>query len=74
MTSKLAKIQLKKIYEIVENNFNLTPTGMISKLQLHKPQYLTTSCYGHFGRDFNSEKGTFSWESTSSKELFKENT
>ena len=57
-TFETEKIQLQKIYEIVENNFDLTPHGMINNLQLHMPQYLKTSCYGHFGR----ENLGFEWE------------
>jgi len=57
-TFETEKIKLQKIYEIVENNFDITPQGMINNLQLHKPQYLKTACYGHFGR----ENLGFEWE------------
>jgi S-adenosylmethionine synthetase len=65
--------QKAKIIELIKSNFDLSPSGIKNFLKLDQPIYEVTSSYGHFGRDFNSEKGTFSWESTSSKELFKEN-
>ena len=65
--------QKAKIIELIKSNFDLSPSGIKKFLKLDQPIYEVTSSYGHFGRDFNPEKGTFSWESTSSKELFKEN-
>ena len=65
--------QKEKIIELIKSNFDLSPSGIKNFLKLDRPIYEVTSTYGHFGRDFNSEKGTFSWESTHSKELFKEN-
>jgi S-adenosylmethionine synthetase len=50
------KVDLKKIYEFVENNFDFSPANMIRELDLLKPIYKQTACYGHFGRD------EFSWE------------
>ena len=65
--------QKAKIIELIKSNFDLSPSGIKNFLKLDQPIYEVTSTYGHFGRDFNPEKGTFSWESTASKELFKEN-
>ena len=50
------KVEIKKIYEFVENNFNFSPKNMIEELDLLKPKYKDTACYGHFGRS------VFSWE------------
>ena len=50
------KVEIKKIYEFVENNFNFSPKNMIEELDLLKPKYKDTACYGHFGRK------EFSWE------------
>ncbi len=51
------KVSLKKIYEYVENNFNFSPENIIKELDLLKPKYKPTACYGHFGRaDFSWEK------------------
>ncbi len=45
---------------LIRENFDLTPKGIISTLELRKPVYLKTACYGHFGRDESS----FAWERT----------
>lgn len=50
------KVGLKKIYEFVKNNFDFTPANIIKELDLLKPIYKATACYGHFGRK------EFSWE------------
>ena len=50
------KIPLDKIYKFVENNFDFSPSNIIKELDLLKPIYKQTACYGHFGRD------EFSWE------------
>ena len=51
------KIQIEKIYEIVENNFDFSLSSIIKELDLLKPIYSKTACYGHFGRkEFNWEK------------------
>jgi S-adenosylmethionine synthetase len=41
---------------------NLTPRGIREHLQLNRPIYAPTSAYGHFGRDPDEAKGTFTWE------------
>jgi S-adenosylmethionine synthetase len=43
---------------------NLTPRGIREHLRLNRPIYAVTSAYGHFGRDPDDEKGTFTWERT----------
>lgn len=45
------KVNIEKIYEIVDKNFDLTVSGIIHKLDLSKPIYSSLSVYGHFGRD-----------------------
>lgn len=50
-------ISEQKLEEIVRKNFDLTPRGIIKTLDLLKPIYQKTACYGHFGRsDFSWEK------------------
>ncbi len=49
-----------KIAEIIRKLFDLTPKGIIETLDLLKPIYRKTACYGHFGR--NGEE--FTWEKT----------
>jgi S-adenosylmethionine synthetase len=43
---------------------NLTPRGIREHLHLNRPIYVPTSAYGHFGREPDPEKGTFTWEKT----------
>ena len=43
---------------------NLTPRGIREHLKLNRPIYAVTSAYGHFGREPDEEKGTFTWERT----------
>lgn len=50
------KVDLETIYKIVNKNFNFKPQSIINELDLNKPIYAATACYGHFGRDFNWEK------------------
>jgi S-adenosylmethionine synthetase len=38
------------IAEIIRNNFELTPAGIIEMLDLRRPIYRQTAAYGHFGR------------------------
>ena len=57
-TFESARIPVKEIESYVLSNFNLTPSGIISSLNLLKPIYQKTSVYGHFGRE---DQG-FSWE------------
>jgi S-adenosylmethionine synthetase len=52
------KIPEEKISELIFKNFDLTPKGIITYLNLKRPIYKQTSAYGHFGR--NGED--FSWE------------
>lgn len=40
-----------KILRIIEENFDLTPSGIIKTLNLRHPIYLNTATYGHFGRN-----------------------
>ena len=63
----------QKLIDIIKSNFDLTPFGIKSFLKLDKPIYADTASYGHFGREYNESKGTFTWESLSSSELFKKN-
>lgn len=45
------KISDEKLVEIVRENFDLRPAGIIKMLDLRRPIYKQTSAYGHFGRD-----------------------
>lgn len=44
------KVADEKIVEIVQENIDLRPAGIIQMLDLRKPIYQQTAAYGHFGR------------------------
>ncbi len=44
------KISDEKLVEIVRENFDLRPAGIIKMLDLRRPIYKQTAAYGHFGR------------------------
>ncbi len=50
----------EKILEAVRKVFDFRPRKIIEQLNLLRPQYLDTACYGHFGR----ENKDFKWEET----------
>ena len=39
-----------RLIEIIRENFDLRPAGIIRMLDLRKPTYKKTAAYGHFGR------------------------
>ena len=41
-----------EIIQKINNKFDLTPTGIINTLDLHKPIYRKTTNYGHFGKKY----------------------
>ena len=47
----LRRPEEEKIEEIIKKNFDLTPKGIISTLDLRRPIYRQTATYGHFGRN-----------------------
>ena len=63
-TGKIADEQLEKI---IEENFDLSPRGIISRFDLRRPIYKQTAAYGHFGRnDLN-----LPWEKLDMVDVFK---
>ncbi|MGE5810457.1 MAG: methionine adenosyltransferase [Ignavibacteria bacterium] len=58
-----------EIAKIIKKEVDLTPKGIIDRLQLRRPIYQKTSAYGHFGRD---EK-EFTWEKLDLVPLFNKN-
>ncbi len=44
------KLDERKLVEIVRENFDLRPAGIIKMLDLRRPIYKQTAAYGHFGR------------------------
>ena len=44
------KVSIEKLVEIIRENFDLRPAGIIKMLDLRRPIYKQTAAYGHFGR------------------------
>ncbi|MEJ5227236.1 methionine adenosyltransferase [Thermodesulfovibrio sp.] len=61
------KIDDRKMEEIVKKSFDLTPKGIIEKLQLRRPIFKKTAAYGHFGRP----DPDFTWEKTDMAEILR---
>jgi len=62
------KISEEKLVKIIPKIFDLSPGGIIKELNLLRPIYQKTACYGHFGRT----EPEFSWEKTDKvKEILK---
>ena len=57
-TFESEKINLSEIQKIVQDNFDLSPSGLINSLNLLMPIYSRTASFGHFGRE---DQG-FAWE------------
>ncbi len=53
-----------RLEKVLRDLMNLTPRGIREHLRLNRPIYAPTSAYGHFGREPDDEKGTFTWERT----------
>jgi len=62
-----ATIPEEKITQLVRENFQLTPKGIIEALDLRKPVYKPTAAYGHFGRTGPG----FTWERTDRADALK---
>ena len=61
------KISEEKMVEMVRENFDLRPAGIIKMLDLRRPIYKQTAAYGHFGRtDLD-----LPWEKTDKAEILK---
>jgi len=66
-TFETGKIADEKLTMIVEKHFDLTPGGIIKRLDLRRPIYAKTAAYGHFGR----EEPEFTWEKTDYVDVLK---
>lgn len=62
------KISDEKIVELINNNFELRPAGIIDMLSLRRPIYKQTAAYGHFGRT----DVDLPWEHTDKAAVLKE--
>lgn len=63
-----SKISESKIEQAIRKNFNLTPKGIITTLDLKRPIYEQTSSYGHMGR----EDIDLPWEKLNKIDIFKD--
>ena len=61
------KLSDEKITEIIRENFDLRPAGIIRSLNLRRPIYKQTAAYGHFGRNDLD----LPWEKTDKAEILK---
>jgi S-adenosylmethionine synthetase len=61
-------IEDERFTELVRENFQLTPRGIIDALRLRRPIYRKTAAFGHFGRT----EETFTWEAADKAEALKE--
>ncbi len=59
-TDGTGKLSNGELVERVKKVFDLTPAGMIERLDLRRPIFRKTAVYGHFGR----EEPEFTWEKT----------
>lgn len=49
-TFNTGKVPNEQLIQCIRDNFDLTPKGIITMLDLKKPIYQKTAAYGHFGR------------------------
>jgi S-adenosylmethionine synthetase len=62
-----AKIDNESLLKLINKNFDLRPEAIIRALDLRRPIYRQTACYGHFGRtDID-----LPWEKTDKAEILK---
>ena len=66
-TAGTGRISETALAKLVQDNFELTPRGIIESLNLRRPIYKATAAYGHFGRN---EEG-FTWEKTDKAETLR---
>ncbi len=61
------KVDQEVILKLINKHFDLRPEAIIRYLDLRRPIYLATACYGHFGRDDLD----LPWEKTDKAEILK---
>ncbi|MBC8228515.1 methionine adenosyltransferase, partial [bacterium] len=66
-TFETGKIADEKLTMIIQKHFDMTPGGIIRRLDLRRPIYARTAVYGHFGR----EEPEFTWEKTDYVDILK---
>lgn len=53
------------VEKVISSRIDLTPSGLISRLNLRRPIYLKTATFGHFGRELPE----FAWETSAAQEI-----
>ncbi|MFH1306951.1 MAG: methionine adenosyltransferase [Candidatus Micrarchaeota archaeon] len=66
-THNTGKISNGKLLELIKKHFHLKPGQIIQDLDLRRPIFKKTACYGHFGRELPE----FTWEKTDKAPLLK---
>ena len=66
-TKGTSRVSENALANLVRENFQLTPRGIIEELNLRRPIYRATASYGHFGR----EEDGFSWEKVDKAEALR---
>jgi S-adenosylmethionine synthetase len=66
-TKGTGRISENALANLVRNNFDLTPRGIMQELNLRRPIYQATAAYGHFGR----EEDGFTWETADKAETLR---
>ncbi|MCI8561344.1 MAG: methionine adenosyltransferase [Dorea sp.] len=61
------KVSDERLVEVIRDNFDLRPAGIIKMLDLRRPIYKQTASYGHFGRTDIE----LPWEKTDKAEILK---
>ena len=67
-TSETGRYSDDSIRDAIKKVFDLTPQGIIKRLDLRKPVYMATSAYGHFGTVTGD---TRTWEQTDAVEALR---
>ena len=60
-------VDRKLIEQLIRDHFDLRPAAIIRDLNLRRPIYAKTACYGHFGRNDKD----FTWEKTDRAEILR---
>jgi S-adenosylmethionine synthetase len=64
------KLPDERLESLVKETYDLTPAGIMERLDLRRPIYKRTAAYGHFGR----EEDGFTWEKTDLAETLRDYT